>query len=300
MPPANEVTLNQKKIFILPTRQGLYFALVISAMVLAGVNYQNSLVFALSFLLASLFMVSMLHTFRNLSGLTLVAGQARPAFAGDDAEFTVVLKRSGTRVYESLQLGWDSEKLIAANLIETTEERVRVFFPAQHRGRLDPGRVLVQSVFPLGLFRAWSWVDLAMSALVYPRPLAGGELPASTSSSQEEGELILRDGAEDFYGLREYQPGDPIRHIAWRAFARSETLMTKQYAAYADKRVWLDWEFFPGVDKELRLSHLCHWVLTLNGRNDEYGLRLPGVEIAPGRGEVHRDAVLTALALFDH
>ncbi len=268
-------------------------------MVMAGINYQNSLVFALAFLLASLFMVAMLHTYRNLSGLTLVAGTTRPAFAGEEAEFTVVLKRLGDRTYESLQLGWNPALLASANLIKDEEARVRLFVKAKKRGRFNPGRFLLQTYYPLGLFRAWSWVDLDMHTIVYPRPIAGGEIPSTTATSQEEGELILRDGAEDFYGLREYQPGDAIRHIAWRAYARSETLMTKQFAAYADRRVWLEWDHFPGMDRESRLSRLCYWVLQLNSRNDEYGLRLPGVEIQPGRGEAHRDSVLKVLALFE-
>lgn len=300
MPPADSVTLDQRKIFILPTRQGLYFALLVAAMVMAGINYQNSLVFALAFLLASLFMVAMLHTYRNLSGLTLVAGASRAAFAGEDAEFTVVVKRLGDRTYESLLVGWHPELLTTADLTaDRQEQRVRSYVKANKRGRFNPGRMLIQTYFPLGLFRAWSWVDLDMSALVYPRPVPGGEIPSSSASSDKEGELILKDGAEDFYGFREYQPGDAIRHIAWRAYARNEKLMTKQFAAYADRRVWLEWDYFAGMDREARLSRLCYWVLQLNATNDEYGLRLPGLEIAPGRGASHRDAVLKALALFE-
>lgn len=299
MPPANSVTLNQRKIFILPTRQGIYFVLLVCAMVLAGINYQNSLVFALAFLLASLFMVAMLHTYRNLSGLTLVAGNAESAFAGEEAELTVVLKRLGDRTYESLQVGWNPAALSVADLVTDSEVRIKSFVMAKRRGRLNPGRLLIQTFFPLGLFRAWSWVDLDMVALVYPRPIEGGPLPSTSSISQEEGELVLRDGAEDFYGLREYRAGDPIRHIAWRAFARSETLLTKQFAAYADRRVWLEWDHFEGLDREARLSRLCFWVLRLNNANDEYGLRLPGVEITPSRGEAHRTEVLKTLALFE-
>ena len=299
MPPANSITLNQKKIFILPTKQGLFFAALFCAMVMAGINYQNSLIFGLAFLLASLFMVGMLHTYRNLSGLTLVAGSTRPAFAGEEAEFTVVLKRMGDRTYEHLQLGWKQPLLTATDVIDVEEVRVRLFVDAKRRGRLNPGRLLIQTFYPLGLFRSWSWVDLDMTTLVYPRPIAGGQIQASDSTSSEEGELVLRDGAEDFYGLREYQPGDSIRHIAWKAYARTETLMTKQYAAYADKRVWVEWDHFPGMDRENRLSRMCYWVLELNARNDEYGLRLPGIEINPGRGEQHRDEVLKSLALFE-
>ena len=299
MPPANSVTLNQRKIFILPTRQGLYFALLICAMVIAGINYQNSLIFALAFLLVGLFMVGMLHTYRNLSGLTLVAGSTRPAFAGEEAEFTTVLKRLGDRTYESLQVGWNRELISRAELVHETEVRIRSFVFADKRGRFNPGRIMVQTFYPLGLFRSWSWVDLDMSTIVYPRPIVGVEVPSAVTTSDNEGELVLRDGAEDFYGLREYQPGDSTRHIAWKAYARSDTLMTKQYAAYADRRVWLEWDHFTGADKERRLSYLCYWVLALHSANDEYGLRLPGVEIEPGRGESHRDRVLRALALYE-
>ncbi len=299
MPPADSITLDQRKIFIMPTRIGMYFAFLIVAMVMAGINYQNSLVFALAFLLASLFMVAMLHTYRNLSGLTLSAGGGRSAFAGEDAEFTVVLTRMGDRVYEALYLGWNTKLLSEADLVEEEEVRIKSYVETKRRGRLNPGRMLIQTFYPLGLFRAWSWVDLDMRTIVYPRPIAGGTLPSSTTTSDEEGELVLREGAEDFYGLREYQPGDPIRHIAWKAYARSEKLITKQYAAYADKRVWLDWDHFAGLDRESRLSRLCHWAVQLHATHDEYGLKLPGLEIQPSRGDDHHESILTALALFE-
>ena len=122
MPPSSAITLDQKKIFILPTREGIFFSLLIVFMVLAGINYQNSLIFALAFLLASLLMVSILHTYRNLSGLTILAGGTLPAFAGEDAEFTVVLSRFGARTYEALLLGWNRELLQGADLLE--DERV--------------------------------------------------------------------------------------------------------------------------------------------------------------------------------
>jgi len=231
--------------------------------------------------------------------LTLVAGSTRPAFAGEEAEFTTVLKRLGDRTYESLQVGWNRELISRAELVHETEVRIRSFVFADKRGRFNPGRIMVQTFYPLGLFRSWSWVDLDMSTIVYPRPIAGVEVPSAVTTSDNEGELVLRDGAEDFYGLREYQPGDSTRHIAWKAYARSDTLMTKQYAAYADRRVWLEWDHFTGADKERRLSYLCYWVLALHSANDEYGLRLPGVEIEPGRGESHRDRVLRALALYE-
>ena len=248
MPPANSITLDQRSIFILPTRQGLVFAVLIFAMVLAGVNYQNSLVYALAFLLASLFMVSIFHTYRSLAGLTLLAGTTQPAFAGEDAEFVVVLSRLGERTHEALLLGW-GDLLQGADLIEDEEVQVRLFVETRKRGVMNPGRMLIETSYPVGLFRSWSQVDLDMTSIVYPNPIPAGPVPGAPSTS-DDGEQLISDGVEDFYGLREYQRGDPPRHIAWKSYARSEELLTKQFAAYADRRVWLEWDMLSGMDTE--------------------------------------------------
>jgi len=297
MPPSSTITLNQKKIFILPTREGLYFIVVVLFMLLAGINYQNSLIFGIAFLLLSLFMVGMLHTYRNLSGLRIVAGSSRSAFAGEDAEFQVILQRRGERQYEALQLGWNKDLLEEVDLVEKEEVRVKLYVPSTTRGILNPGRLLIQTVFPLGLFRSWTWQDLDVSTIIYPRPIQAGNLPPSETLG-EEGELVEREGADDFYGMRDYNPGDPLKHIAWKSFARTETLMVKQFASHVDRRVWIEWDYLSGLDLEARLSRLCYWVIKYARRQEEYGLKLPGIEIAPGRGDRHRDEMLKNLALF--
>ena len=252
----------------------------------------------MSFLLASMFMVSILHTYRNLSGLTILAGGTLPAFAGEDAEFTVVLNRFGNRTYEALLLGWNPDLLQGADLITDDELTLKLFVETRSRGRLNPGRLLIQTYYPVGLFRSWSWVDLDMSSIVYPRPVPAGVIPAAIATSNE-GELIRKEGVDDFYGLREYQQGDQLKHVAWKSYARTGELLTKQFAAFADSRVWLEWEFFAGMDREARLSRLCYWALQLDKGNHEYGLRIPGEEIEPGRGAEHLQEVLKVLALFE-
>ncbi|MCB1693780.1 MAG: DUF58 domain-containing protein [Pseudomonadales bacterium] len=298
LPPANSIELGQGNIFILPTREGAYVMILVFLMVLGGINYQNSLIFVLAFLLASLFMVGILHTFRNLSGLIIEAGSARPAFAGEDAEFQVIVSRQGARTYEAITIGWDRELMRDVDLIDDEEARVRVYVPTKRRGLLNPGRMLIETTYPLGLFRAWSWVDLNVTTLVYPRPIAAGEIPASESNT-DEGEAVRREGADDFQGLRDFHDGDTLHHVAWRSYARTGELVVKEYAAFVDRRVWLDWAHLPGLDRENRLSRLCYWLLDVSKGNDEYGLRLPGIEIEPGRGNAHRDRLLRELALFE-
>ena len=105
-------------------------------------------------------------------------------------------------------------------------------------------------------------------------------------------------GNDDFYGFRDYRKGDSPRQVYWKGIAKAQGVLSKQYTAYADRSVWLDWELFPGLAMEQRLSHLCYWVLEFDGRGEEYGLRLPGLVIEPAVGEKHRERVLKELALF--
>jgi|TARA_B100000315_G_scaffold260862_1_gene326505 uncharacterized protein (DUF58 family) len=298
LPPANSVTLGLRSVFILPTREGLIFSVMLVVMTIAAINYQNSLIFSIAFLLGSLFVVSILHTYRNLSGLTLSAGSTRSAFAGEDAEFSVIASRYGERTFEAIQLGWKDSLLQMVDLVDDEESKVRLYVDASQRGILTPGRLLVQTYYPVGLFRAWSHVDLDMSTIVYPRPLHAGPIPPALGSNND-GELLRREGVDDFTGLREYQDGDGLRHIAWKSYARTNELFTKQFAAYTDRRVWLEWDHFTGMDRESRLSRLCYWVVRMANTTSAYGLRLPGLEISPASGAEHREKALTALALFE-
>ncbi len=251
VPAGSKVTLNQQNIVIFPTREGFYFIVLILFMMLAGINYQNSLIFALAFLLASMFMVSILHTFRNLAGLTLQGHRGTPVFAGEDCEFVVTLSREGKRLYEGVGIGWHPDMKQGVDLIDDAIVRQRVYVPASRRGLFNPGRLLVETFYPVGLFRAWSHIDLDLSAIVYPRPIAAGALPEHESMA-DEGEIVKREGVDDFFGLRDYQEGDGIRHIAWKTYARTEELQVKEFAAHVDRQVWLQWDALPGLDRESR------------------------------------------------
>jgi uncharacterized protein (DUF58 family) len=296
IPSARSVTLDQSRIFIFPSRVGLWFLVVLGLMLTVAINYQNNMAFALTFFLFSLFVVAILHTFANLSGLQLEAVRAAPVFAGDTAEFEIYLRRTPRRRYHSIQLGWPGQPLTEVSLVETEQQSAKVFHATQRRGWLVPGRLLVQSFYPLGLLRAWTWIDLDFSALVYPQPLACPR-PAGVGEGQAEGEIRQQLGSEDFYGFRLYRSGDNPRHVLWRARAKGLPLQTKQFSELTVQTQWLDWEALTG-DRELRLSQLCHWVLELHRQNVLYGVRLPGETIALGTGTAQREHVLQRLATF--
>lgn len=297
IPAARAVTLDQKRIFIFPSRAGFFFGLCLLVMLMTAINFQNNMSYALTFLLATLFVIATLHTFANLSGLTIRALRAQSAFPGQQCEFDVQIERGKQRDHFALHLKWPHSSEGLVNLVGEDTVQVQLHTAVGTRGWYSPGRLLLESTYPLGLLRCWTWVDLDLYALVYPQPLASAELPG-LATDKPDGASVAIAGSDDFYGFRDYRPGDSLRQIHWKGLAKGHGVQSKHYAAYADRSVWLDWEMFPGLGTEQRLSHLCYWALEFESRNEEYGLRMPGVLIEPGMGEKHRDRVLKELALY--
>ena len=297
IPPARRITLDHGNIFILPGRQGLGFCFMLALMFIGAINYEASLAFALVFLLLGMFLLSIFHVFRNLSGLTITGLAQEAVFAGERIPVDIILERSSRRPHESIRLAFPDTQAVIADLVDTSEARIRLYVPGSRRGYQRPGRLLIESSFPLGLCRAWSLVDMDLNCLVYPKPVAC-DLDWLLASNPESGQLNLQRGQDDFHGLKEYQQGDSLRHVAWKNFARGQGMYTKIYSSNVDDRVWLDWDMFPDLDIEQRLSRLCFCVLQLESRQVDYGLRLPGTEIMPAKGEQHYHQVLRVLALY--
>ena len=298
IPAAAQVQLNQRRIFIMPDRVGAAFAVVLLLMLLAAINYENSLAYGLTFLLAAVFVIAILHTYRNFAGLLLKAGASTAVFVGEQARFKVRLE-GVEHAHQAIGLGWPPQPLQQLDVPQGGQRECELSLPALKRGWLRPERMRVESHFPLGILVAWSWVDLDQAVLVYPRPLEG-ELPLAAGGSddeEDEGARASGQGADDYQGLRGYQPGDSKRRLHWKAFSRGQGLLVKDFAALAGRDLWLDFQALGG-DAEERLSRLCYWVLQLDARQQAYGLRLPGCELAPDHGDAHREACLRALALY--
>jgi uncharacterized protein (DUF58 family) len=294
-PEAAPVTLVQRRIFILPSKEGYVFALVLLVLLIASINYALSLGFLLTFLLAAMGSVAMLHTWRNLAHLKLRPGRCESVFAGDTAQFAVVVE-SPVRERFAVAFRRRDEDPVFADIPEREAATVPIPVKATRRGRLKCGRVEIYTRYPVGLFHAWSYFDFGQAAIVYPRPDPSAGPPPMQSQS-ESGEGVPIPGEDDFHHLRDYRPGDPLRHVAWKALARGDQLLTKEFHATASGELWLDWNDARAADPETRIAFLAHWVIECERIGQRYGLRLPGTTIPPGRGEDHRARCLEALAL---
>lgn len=294
------IVLTQRRIFILPTRAGLVFAVVLAVMLVTAINYSLALGHALVFLLAGLALAGMVHTFRNLAGLVIAGGRTEPVFAGETAHFPLHLSSDREVPRLALEFQAGDGPSVAADIEAGGRMRIELPLPTHRRGWLDLPRIRLNSCYPLGFFVAWSYPQPAMRCLVFPRPIAQ-PLP-SPASAPAAGEGKGDSGQEDFAGLRQHQPADSPRHIAWKAVARNfeqRPLLVKQFAGGAGEELWLDWELLPGAsDIETRLSILAGWVLGADATGALYGLRLPGLAVKPSHGADHLRRCLETLAIF--
>lgn len=295
--PEQPLVLTQNRIFVLPTGQGLWFGILMVVMLLGAVNYNNSMAFMLAFLLASVAMVSVLHTYLNLAGLHITPVDSHAAFAGGQATFVLQLTNPGPRRRFTLSLrpnhsGGETYADVAPN----DAHRLTLAVQAPQRGPLRLGTVVISSRYPLGLVRAWSYVNVDATALVYPKPW-GQDAIVRGRGDGDAGHTTDEPGSDDFHGLRDYQRGDSPRHLHWKSWARNDVLLTKQFRAERSPDLWLDWADAQG-DDELRLSQLCRWVIQAQADGQRYGLRLPGKDIAPDSGLAHQHRCLAALALY--
>ena len=294
------IVLVQRRVFILPTRHGFAYAVTLVLMLVGSVNYGLSLGYILAFLLVGLGINAMLHTFRNLAHLRVSPGRVAPVFAGTRARFTLRIENPGAS--DRFQIGLTRDRKVAEfHDIATRRDAVAsVLVPAPQRGLLRPGRLALFTRYPLGLFHAWSYLDPDVQCVVYPRPAPPGTPLPSDESAAGSGAVYGR-GQDDFSGLRPYHPGDSLRHIAWKAAARGQGLLTKQFTGRADAELWLDWRQLPAtMGVEQKLSQLARWIIDAQTQGMSFGLRLPGTTVPMAGGDAQRERCLEALALYDH
>ncbi len=289
--------LHPGRVYIVPTGVGLVFALTTFTMLLGSMNYNNNLSFVLTFMLIGLGFVSMHQCQRNVVGLELRFAGTDSVFAGQSALFRIAVTNHAKSARRRIWLYADKAHSEIHDL-RPGESRVFIIPVAtDRRGWITLDRFGIRTLFPFELFRSWAWMHMELKGIVYPHPAEDAPRPPATQSALGHRQHDAR-GEEDFAGLRKYQTGDSPRNVAWKAYARSGQLLSKQFAGADTSSQWLDFDEVETSDVEERLSILTRWVVNADRTREDYGLRLPGHSFPPAHGDAHRRRCLEALALF--
>jgi uncharacterized protein (DUF58 family) len=291
------VTLARRRLYIMPTRAGLAFAALLFLMLLAGLNYGNSLALFLTFALVGFALVVMHQCHRNLLGTEVVALSAPAVFAGSRGKVQLTLASRDGELRSQLAAALPEAPEVPVDVPAGVPQRLELPLAAPRRGVVRLERLRLATAHPFGLFRAWTWVHTPLDMLVYPQPR--GSLPMPAESGRQSG-TRARDsaGADEWVGLRPFRDGDSPRQVDWKAYAREAPLLVKDYVQAGSELREFDFAELAHLDLEARLSQLARWVVDAEARGERYGLAIPGVRLPPDRGPEHRHRCLAALAVF--
>jgi uncharacterized protein (DUF58 family) len=293
---------------------------------LAAVNYSNNLVYAVLYLTASLTFVSMFHTRRNLAALQVDHVRILPAFAGEEVRMEIFLRNTSShtvyglyflRLGEEPEYRWKIGQPLADLILSRRLRQLRtpgrrsvrvepedsvaaeVTFPSERRGLYRFESLQVRTSFPFGLIWASFRLPLNADYYIYPKPQGSTDWPALTPSGTDGSHNSNLPG-DDFAGVRAYAPGDTLRHVDWKAYARGRPLSIKQFTGGAGQELWLDAASLDRMPLEPRLSQLALWIVNAEKEELPYALKLGRVSLPLGVGAAQARRALEALAVAGH
>ena len=290
------VTLTRDRVYIVPTKAGLIFSMLLLTLLIGSINYEKSLGFVLTFLLTGIGNTLLLSTWRNIAGLELKSGDNLPVFAGEPAIFSVQLVNQQLLERHSIAISQHGIEQDIVDCAASSTQMMNFKVATKKRGMLQAGRFRLYSEFPSGLFIAWTWADLSMSCIVYPAPDNSIELPIFDHIDSGDTDTSGQ-GLENFSHLRKYHPGDNISRISWKAAAKNDELFSKEFIGAKPVTHWINWNDIPARDTEQRLSIMAALIIHAEKHHQCYGIKLPEKQIAPDNGNKHYHQCLTALAL---
>lgn len=296
IPRSDVQLLTQRNLFILPTTAGVMFGMLLLIMLITGINYQNSLIYLVTFLLGAVFVGAMHQTHRNLSGLELTLVLAGEGFAGDDILFRL-RATAGKDEAIALMLSADDFSVRLGHVPSGQSMDVNVPVPSAFRGYLQPDRIRIETRFPFGLLKAWSWMRPVSAGVVFPRPIVAPDVISTLVNGEEAASSCSVQG-NDHAELRPWRDGDMSQRVMWKRYARSGQMVVAQWEADKGSPQWLDFNAFPGTDHELRLSYLSWLVIERGKSGARFGLNLPGQVIEPDSGQAHATRCLRSLAMW--
>lgn len=288
------IRLDRRRIYVLPSRFGYAFGVLLAVMLLGALNYGNNPALLLTCLLAAAAGASVFAGFRVLSGLALrQLLPVRELRAGQPLALALHFD-SGGRARPSLYLRSGDQQFTFA--LAPAAPVAHLEFPATPRGWWQPGRLRLSTGYPLGVFEVWSWLNPDLRLLVLPQ--AEDPPPPLPRDGGEHGPATPGSGDDELAGLREYRPGDPPRRIAWKASTRHDRLLARELETRTGQALVLDYNALAGLDQEARIRRLAAWVDMAAAAGSTTTLHLPAQTLGPAAGEAHRLDCLRALALL--
>lgn len=295
----NIATLNPRQIYILPTRWGILYAIMLILLLVGSINYSISLGYYVTFLLASLGNMAMLHTWRNLVYLQATMLPASPVFAGEVVQMQLHIADTKNRARYAIAAQFEDNSLVAEDIAANSSQTFLAPLQTQQRGWQTLPRIKLHTEFPLLLFHAWAYVDNPQRILVYAKPSTNNSAPPISNSGHTGGKNHVARGDEDFDGHKTYQIGDAPSRVDWKASSKGIGMLSKQYSGNGSAILFLDWAETTGLAYEERISQLTRWVVDAHATQQHFGLRLPHLILPPNHSEAHYHGALKALALLD-
>lgn len=285
-----------------PTRVGLGFLLAVLLSLVGCINYDLSLGYALTFLLAGVWVTGAAYAARQAREAEVRLLPPASAVAGGKAEYRLALRRRGDGLPFRAEVVGRGAALTFTFPAQAEAESFGWTLPTPVRGLHDPAAHL--SIYdPLGLWSMTRPLRPQQMLLVWPRAEHNPPPPPQEAmQGGEEGTRRVR-GDQEFSGLRPYVAGDPTRRISWRRSAGREYLaggglLVRETDAPAAYAAALEWNVLSG-DPEARISRLAGWIAELSAANQPFSLQLPNEQLGLGSGEAQRQRALTALARME-
>lgn len=292
LPRCHEITLSQRQIFIFPTKEGLLFVMLLLITFIAGINYANNLILGVCFLLSGILLITIYHSYAQLSGLKIKMIDALDSEAQGQARYQVELSPTTAKSYAQIEILWQQYQRVAV-VDQTCVLNFDLDTP--QRGVFLPPRLLLQSSFPLGLIRAWTYIYFDQQVWVAPMQLESERNQHTYLSGDGEQHNGIS-GQEEFQELRNYRIGESLSRVSWAHLAKGQGLLSKQFVDFHAEQQALDYAQMPASDHEARLSQLAYWVNQLSDQQQMFSLKLPSAILEIGQGEHHRQQALRLLA----
>ncbi len=300
LPSVGRVRLAHRRIFVVPSPAGWLLGALLFAMLIGSINYQSSLAYAITFWVAGVHAVALLHSYRNLAGMEIVLESLDPGFVGGFGTVHLRITAAAGRTPTALRWLVAGQEVARVAEVGPAGERGSLRLRLDARGSWRLPWLYLESRYPLGLYRVWSPLRLDGALTAFPAPRATQRAPLATHRADDSTNHLAAQAADlEFSGLRAWRLGDTLGRVAWRQSAARDELLVRELdpPLAGQGPVWLDVQHCEGPGFEAALGELCHWVLQLEARGTPYGLRLPSVELRPAVGSAHQRAALTCLAL---